>query len=236
MVIASGRAFASLPADVLAVPGIEYAITSNGAAVYHVPTGRCLHRCLLTQASVAALLDTVRGAAVSLECFIEGVAYADAAYVRDPVSRGASEKAVPYIQRTRHPVENIVSFIRSNAHQLDAIDLVLSDSKARLQLHTHLQTVVPDIYITSSVPHLLEISHKDAGKHSGLRFLAELLHLSPSNIAAFGDGDNDVDMLTFAGCGVAVENASPACLTAADRVTAHHDDDGVAKTIHQLLT
>ena len=48
IVIASGRSFASLPRDVTAVPGIEYAITSNGAAVYHVPTGTRLHSYAMT--------------------------------------------------------------------------------------------------------------------------------------------------------------------------------------------
>ena len=42
IVIASGRGFDSLPEDVLSVPGIEYAITSNGASVYHIPSGKRL--------------------------------------------------------------------------------------------------------------------------------------------------------------------------------------------------
>ena len=56
IVIASGRPFASLPEDVTAVPGIEYAITSNGAAVYHLPTGRRLHSYAMTPGSVQAIL------------------------------------------------------------------------------------------------------------------------------------------------------------------------------------
>ena len=42
IVIASGRGFDSLPEDVLSIPGIEYAITSNGASVYHIPSGKRL--------------------------------------------------------------------------------------------------------------------------------------------------------------------------------------------------
>ena len=58
IVIASGRPYAALPEDVLSVHGIEYAITSNGAAVYHLPTGHCLHRCTLTPVSVEAVSYT----------------------------------------------------------------------------------------------------------------------------------------------------------------------------------
>ena len=103
------------------------------------------------------------------------------------------------------------------------------------ELWPFLQSGIPDLYITSSVHQLLELSHRDAGKHSGVRFVADLLGISPSEIAAFGDGDNDADMLSFVGCGIAVENASPSCLAAADFVTAHHREDGVAHGIYNIL-
>ena len=54
-------------------------------------------------------------------------------------------------------------------------------------------------------------------------------------MAAFGDGDNDVDMLAYVGRGIAVANATPACLAAADLVTGRHDEDGVAQGIYQIL-
>ena len=54
IVIASGRSFDTLPKDVLAVPGIEYAITSNGAAIYHIPTSTCLHEYKRTRLTVVA--------------------------------------------------------------------------------------------------------------------------------------------------------------------------------------
>ena len=94
---------------------------------------------------------------------------------------------------------------------------------------------MPDIYITSSVRQLIEISHRDTGKHSGVRFVAERLRLSPADIAAFGDGDNDADMLSYVGCGIAMANASPACLAAADHVTLDHREDGVAHGIYHML-
>ena len=56
IVVASGRAFATLPEDILTVPGIEYAITSNGAAVYHLPTGKRLHSYNLTPQSVEKIV------------------------------------------------------------------------------------------------------------------------------------------------------------------------------------
>lgn len=235
VVIASGRPLGSLPEDVLAVKGIEYAITSNGAAVYHLPTKRRISHTPLSRASVEKILQLTACLPYAYETFVDGIAYAGADFLADPVSFGAPEKAVPYLTRTRIPVDDAEGFIWEHADQLDSIDLFLDDAERNAELRAWLQSRLKDCYITSSVPHLLEISHRDCGKHAGVRVVAKALGLSPAEIAAFGDADNDVDMLRFVGCGVAVANASPACLAAADRVTADYDDDGVAKAIYELL-
>lgn len=235
IVIASGRSFASLPRDVTSVPGIEYAITSNGAAVCHVPTGRRLHSYMLEPRDVLDILRLTAGEPVVYETFIAGEAYADAAYVADPVGHGATAEAIPYIQSTRRPVADIRAFIRAHIRELDSLDLVVGDETAKTRIWAELARAVPGVYITSSVQQLIEISHADAGKHSGVRYVTELLGLTPAQTAAFGDGDNDADMLRYVGCGIAVENASPACLAAADYVTARHDQDGVARGIYDIL-
>ena len=53
--------------------------------------------------------------------------------------------------------------------------------------------------------------------------------------AAFGDGDNDIDLLKEAGIGIAMENASSKCKDAATFITKHHDKDGVAYGITEFL-
>jgi hydroxymethylpyrimidine pyrophosphatase-like HAD family hydrolase len=98
-----------------------------------------------------------------------------------------------------------------------------------------LRPALPGVYFTSSAPQLVELAHRDAGKHAGLRLLVERLGLTPEQCAAFGDADNDSDMLRFAGLGVAVANATPGCLAAADHVTAPHHEDGVAKALQRIL-
>ena len=233
IVIASGRGFDSLPSDVLALPGIEYAITSNGASVYHIPSGKRLMSYTLTPRSVEEILALTASHHVAYEAFIDGVAYAQADYVENPAPYGAAN-AAEYIRKTRRPVPEFPTFLLEHSHELESIDLVVSGEAQKRQLWELLESV-EDIYITSSIHQLLELSHRDAGKHSGVRFVADLLGLNPAQIAAFGDGDNDVDMLSYVGCGIAVANASPACLAAADFVTAHHREDGVARGIREIL-
>ena len=234
IVIASGRGFASLPKDVLSIPGIEYAITSNGASVYHIPSGKRLMSYTLTPRSVQEILRLTAGHHVAYEAFIDGIAYAQEDYVENPALYGAAN-ATQYIQSTRRPVSDFRNFLLEHNRELESIDLVVSSEAQKTELWDLLQRSVPDLYITSSVHQLLELSHRDAGKHSGVRYVAQQLGLVPAQIAAFGDGDNDADMLAYVGCGIAVKNASPACLAAADFVTTHHHEDGVAYGIRKIL-
>ena len=110
---ASGRSFDTLPKDVLAVPGIEYAITSNGAAIYHIPTSTCLHEYKMTPASVECIIQIAKQHETALEVFIDGKAYALKAYVKDPVSYGTTPQAIPYIQSTRIPIDDIICLWRA---------------------------------------------------------------------------------------------------------------------------
>lgn len=82
----------------------------------------------------------------------------------------------------------------------------------------------------------LNIVSGGATKLSALEHLAQWLGIAPSGVLAIGNGDNDCDMLRWAGCGVAVANASPAALAAADLVTADNNNHGVAQALSNLLS
>lgn len=233
--IASGRAFDTLPQDVVSIPGIEYAITSNGAAVYRIQDKQCLRSYVLTEQSVKKILELTKDFPVTYEGFIRGTAYAAKEYIEDPVKFGATEHAVAYVKSTRHLQDDIVSFLKQHDDELDSMDIVVKDEAQKQKVIEVLKAEVEDIYITSSISQLVEISYKDAGKRSGVKFITEYLGLNPKQVAAFGDADNDIDMLEYAGCGIAMENASNGLLVVADVVTLHHDRDGVAYALKNIL-
>ena len=243
--VASGRALDSLPAEVTDIRGIRYAITSNGAAVCDLHERKCLRQFKMTAESVEDILrhtepermkrERRKDEGISYEAFIDGSAFAESRYVSDPVRFGAAPQAVPYIQRTRTPVEDMRKFIREHKTVLDCIDLVVKSEDMKQQLWKDFQVSIADVYITSSVRQLLEISHRDAGKESGAKFLLEYLGLTREELAAFGDGDNDAGLLAYAGIGFAVDNASPACRAAADRIVPSNDENGVAQGIREIF-
>ena len=82
---------------------------------------------------------------------------------------------------------------------------------------------------------LLELSAAGVHKGSALAALAGRLGIGAPDVVAFGDMPNDVAMLRWAGTGVAVANADPEVLAVADLVAATNDEDGVARTLTDLL-
>lgn len=140
---------------------------------------------------------------------------------------GASAYSVNYVRRTRRPVEDIYAFLREHGEELDSLDLITGDMNLKAKLREQIAAEVQDIYLTSSVSTLLEISDVHAGKASGLWFLAEYLGIRREEIAAFGNAENDVDMMRWAGLGIAVANSPEDVCAAADEVVPSNDEDGV---------
>ena len=68
-----------------------------------------------------------------------------------------------------------------------------------------------------------------SGKTAAIQAPAEISRISPEEIAAFGDDLNDIEMLRLCGTGVAVANAVPQTLEAADEITLSNDEDGAAE-------
>jgi len=75
----------------------------------------------------------------------------------------------------------------------------------------------------------IQIMRADATKANGLQHVCELLNITLADTVAFGDDENDADMLRTAGIGVAMANAIPACKAAADTECGRYDEDGMAK-------
>jgi hydroxymethylpyrimidine pyrophosphatase-like HAD family hydrolase len=70
-------------------------------------------------------------------------------------------------------------------------------------------------------------------KATGVDEIARPLGITDDEVVAFGDMPNDVPMLLRAGHGVAMGNAHPEVLAAADEVTAPNTEDGVARVLER---
>lgn len=80
-----------------------------------------------------------------------------------------------------------------------------------------------------------EFMARDITKAHALAGALPKLGIDASEVIAFGDGQNDAAMLTWAGTGVAMGNAVDEVKAIADRVTASNNDDGIALVLEELL-
>ena len=85
------------------------------------------------------------------------------------------------------------------------------------------------------MPGNLELNAAGATKGIALEKLCAALHIDPLEAIAFGDGTNDISMLRSAGIGVAMANAAPETLAAADLVAPSNQEDGVAQILSRFF-
>lgn len=235
IVPATGRSYQAVPDMIKKYPGVEYIITANGGAVYSVRKNKRIYQCLLKPESVVACIQVRKTEDVIMEVFVDGVPYSEETYIKDPAAYGATEYGVRYIKETRTPIKDICMFAEQHKKELDSIAFVCRENNTKQRLYKELETKIPDVYVTSSVPNLIEIGNINAGKGRTLSYILKLLDISPEEAAAFGDADNDCSMLEAVKYGIAVGNATENCKKSAAFVTESNQKDGVAKAILSLM-
>ena len=199
------------------------AIVSNGALVWDVAGDAPLEtRSVAPELGIAAcerLRAAVPGSVFAVEN-LDGIALEDDFLERHPVPDGARRG-------------DLAAIFDAPALKVLARHEVLEprDFWARAE-----QAIGDDLEITwSSSTALLEMSAAGVTKASTLAAWAESHGIGAEQVVAFGDMPNDLAMLRWAGTSYAMENAAPDVRAAATHVAPHHDDDGVAQVLEQLL-
>lgn len=103
---------------------------------------------------------------------------------------------------------------------------------------SHLRELIEgwdEFEVTSSNPTNLEISKKGVSKGAALAEIAMLLEIDPSEVVTMGDSLNDLEMIKWAGLGVAMGNAEEPIKAVADYITGTNEENGVAQVIQLIL-
>lgn len=92
-----------------------------------------------------------------------------------------------------------------------------------------------ELYLTKSTPFYCEIADNKVSKGNAILHLASYWNIDKSQIMTIGDQDNDIEMISVAGFGVAMGNATNALKEVADYLTDSVADDGAAKVIEKFV-
>lgn len=235
VIVCSGRPFSTIPKDILAHPAVRFVATGNGVWIFDKALGKDVYCCALAQQTLEDIVELVQYYPVGYEFFIQGKAFANRAYLADPALYGADLMSNRYLTTTRAPFDDVRSFITAHRNTIDSMGLSLADMVLKKQLWQRLEHEIEGIYVTSSVPRLLEVADARAGKGPAVAAILERLDLDATGLVAFGDADNDLGMIELAGMGVCMENGEAHLKAAADFIAPRHDQDGVAIVLEKLL-
>lgn len=235
LVPATGRIYSFMPKDILALPGTDYVITSNGSRVVQQSSGKILHHATIPHSLALEVQKILKCYDIYIEYYVNGTAVT----LRGNPEKAKGDKEFPaskhhFLSKDYHFVENFDHYLMDPHICPEKINLPYLPSGVRSELFGKLKEI-PGLKLTSSIPDNLEINSELATKGQALAALASILEISPENCMAIGDNGNDLDMLRFAGISVAMENASQEAKQASKYLTGSCEQDGLAEAIYRFL-
>lgn len=110
-----------------------------------------------------------------------------------------------------------------------------SDKEKLLKAREELSKLNPELEIATSWKNNFEVTRKGSSKGEAVKRLAEYLNISSEEVMCIGDSENDISMLKYAGCAIAMGNASDDVKKVADFITEANYNSGVAKAIYKFI-
>ena len=217
--LATGRTL-STTAPIGRAAGIEgWAVCSNGAVLATIEPETIIDtRPFDPRPVLDQLVELVPNAVFAVED-IHGVFHTTKMFGAGAL--GLSIREVPFEHLLTDPVTRIV--VRSDAHA----DTGFGDIAAQMGLHTVIFGVAKVAW--------MDIGPKGVNKSTMLAELCTRLDLNPAKSLVVGDSWNDVEMLQWAGTGVAMGTAPDGVRRVADAITSPEPGEGVADVIDALL-
>ena len=225
MIVVTGRMFRGVRPYLVEAGLDDPVVCYQGAVVADPATGEFLRHVPIPRATALEAIDAVVEAGFHVNCYVD-----DELYVAEvtPEARAYADFQGLEI----HAVGPLHEWLRDDPTKLVAVgepaalDALEGDLGPRF---------AGKLFVSKSLPYFLEFAHPDVNKGSGLQFVADRLGFTREQTVAFGDGENDLELIDWAGYGVAVENADPRVKARADFVCPSVQEEGVAQVIEAFL-
>jgi Cof subfamily protein (haloacid dehalogenase superfamily) len=224
-VLVTGRMFQAVRPYALEAGLDDPVVCYQGAVVAEPVSGRWLRHVPIPLELARETIAAVNEEGFGLNCYVD-----DELYVAEVTPEARRYADFQHLQL--HAVGDLLEWLQEPPTKLVVIDdpEVLDGLKQRM-----LARFDGRLYISKSLPYFLEFASPDVTKAAGLDFLSEQVGFTREGTVAFGDGENDVELLEWAGYGVAVANAHERVKEAADFVCPSVDEEGVAQVLEAFL-
>ena len=200
-------------------------ITCNGALIKCSRTGKEYHKKALSREHCMEILEYSISSDLNVSLYKDDDIYTNGSYnlyIHEEIDR-----AKPHI------IDDLKSVVDDSIIKI----MVSSKNKSALEYHsdTIYKTYKDILNIYFSLPWFIEVVHKEANKRHALGYLSRHFGIKKEEIIAIGDNFNDMDMIQYAGLGVAMGNAPDYLKEAADYVTRSNNDDGVRHVLEKFI-
>lgn len=222
--IATGRTYGSAKhvADKLGIKCPLIAYQGGFVCSYE---GEVLNAKYLNPDIAKEIIQDCRKRNIHLNVYVNDVLYVenDDEYIKDYIG----DKGIDYFLTERF---EDLDFTKLNkllaiAYDTEFIDNFIEELKEKY----------PQIYVVKSYKYFCEIANKEATKGNAITFLSEKFGITTDEIMAIGDQNNDIEMVTTAGCGVAMGNGTEEIKKAAKYVTDTVNNDGFVKAVNKYV-
>jgi len=203
------------------------AITYHGALIQQVLSGEVLFRRVLPKDLAATMVEEFLTLGVHTQIYIKNRVFAQK---RNPWSQQYSRLAAVAVE-----IKNLQEVLRTEPEGVDKI-LLMGEEQDLDALAPHLREKFGGkVHITKSKPMFLEVTESSVNKGVALAALAARFGITQAETMAIGDSFNDLEMIEYAGLGVAMGNARPEVKAKADIVTGTNQEDGVAQALERYV-
>jgi len=224
-VIASGRMHESTTqfADELELdaPIISY----HGALVKHSRTGEVWHHAPLAPERAAEVVKFCAENGRHLNYYLN-----DRVYVTERGEWGAF-----YLRQTGSPMEEVGNLSTLAGTEPTKLILIDTPEETDRLLPLFREQFGDSVSVLKTNPEYLEFMNPRANKGAAVALVADRLLIPRAEVIAFGDGENDLPMIQWAGMGVAMGTAKPHIREAADYVAPPFDEDGFGLAVANIF-
>jgi len=237
VIVSTGRAYDRVPKELVDL-GVRYAITANGSAVYKMPEKECLYSDCFTLEEFLPFAEKLTTYDILYYVFLDGHCYSPRSQNAIVSKMHISDAQKQYLLTVSTHVDDVIAFLKESNRPVQKVttnfyELEDGTYKDRDALFEYLNANSL-FQIANGLGANLECTKRGVSKAKGLAFLADLLHIPMENTIAIGDSENDLDIITASGLGVAMANASDPVKEKAAFITLSNDEDGVAYAIKKL--
>ena len=192
MVPVTGRPAQGLPPAVLSLPGLRYAVTSNGATIRDLVEQRVLLEKHLAPALCLQVLARCAHIPMIRQVFRAGVGYLSRPDYETLRARYAGTAMLQYHLDTRQVLPGTVEeFLAADARPVEEL-FFLTDSPQTKQALRQCLADLPGIGFADPFPNDLEVIAGEIDKGEALRYLLDRLDIAPEEVLAMGDGGSDL--------------------------------------------